>query len=116
MSGTRELIKGLYHRGEHSHIKSHRTPLEHLVSRAPATPIEGIVSALLITIGLSSGAVAIAPEHVFAHVPLVHVALAFFIPLASLFILTDLTLEEVARAMLQGLLTVFLFAGIVWVL
>jgi hypothetical protein len=66
--------------------------------------------------GLLGGALAIAPEHILAHIPVVHVALAFFVTLASLFVLTDLTLGVVARAMLQGLFLVIVAAGIAWAL
>jgi hypothetical protein len=116
MSGTLELVKGLYHRGEYRFAKFRRAPLEDLVQRPPATPLEGVVSALLITMGLLAGAVAIAPEHILAHIPVVHVALAFFVTLASLFVLTDLTLGVVAQAMLQGLFLVIVAAGIAWAL
>jgi hypothetical protein len=105
MAGTSEIVRNFNSRlGIRRKKNEPRTPLECLVPQASASPIEGVLSALLVTLGLLCGILAITPQQALVHVPLIHVAVAFFVPFATLFALTELTLREVSRAMLQGLI------------
>lgn len=82
--------------------------------RSYCSPMEGVVSALLVTVGLVSGVIALVPKDVISQLPLVHLAIAFFIPYASLFAFTELNLRIVRSVMCKGVLTALLLGTIAY--
>lgn len=99
MSRTVEIVRAAHFRSAGRHYRFY-SPAR--LNRAPSFAIEGVLSALLITLGLLGGVFAIAPQHVLAQIPVLHVAVAFFVPFATLFALTDLHLRSVTKAVVRG--------------
>ena len=68
------------------------------------SPLHGVLSGLLVTAGLFGGALAVMPPRIVEQLPMVHLAIAFFIPYSALFAFTQVNLQKICRVMGKGLL------------
>jgi hypothetical protein len=88
----------------HEQVARPKVYLAPTVRREQPTSLDAVLCALLVTVGLFGGAVALLPQAVLAQLPLVHIALAFFVPFSTLFALTSLNLKTVIRSVVHGFL------------
>jgi hypothetical protein len=108
MSRTVELLRVAHFRSQGRRYKFY---VSSRLERVPTFAIEGVLSAFLITLGLVSGIVAIAPQQLLERIPVIHVAVAFFVPFAMLFALTDLHLRAVTTAVIRGFVAALILGG-----
>lgn len=113
MSRTMEITRPVYFR---ANARRYRFYSASHFNRARSLALEGVLSALLVTVGLIGGIFAVTPQEFLAQIPVVHVGVAFFVPFATLFALTDLHLSAVTQVVVRGFLAALMLGGIFLVL
>jgi hypothetical protein len=82
-------------------LKARRNSLSH-----------AILGSLLVTSGLTAGAIALVPADILNMLPVFHIAFSFFVTFATLLCLTDLRLGKLIKAMLRGF-SLMLVVGVI---
>jgi len=101
MSGSLNVSRNQTFRVSGARPKVYLVPT---VRREQSTALDVVLCALVVTVGLFGGAVAALPQPIAAHLPMVHIALAFFVPFSTLFALTNLSPKIVIKSLVHGFL------------
>lgn len=109
MSGSLNVARNQAFRMPANRPKVYLAPA---VRREQPTALDAVLCALVVTVGLFGGAVATLPQTIVAHLPIVHIALAFFVPFSTLFALTTLSPKTVMQFVVKGFLFTLLLAAV----
>ena len=112
MSGSLNLARNQVFRMPVSRSRVYLAPA---VRREQSTALDAVLCALVVTVGLFGGAVATLPQSIVTHLPIVHIALAVFVPFSTLFALTTVSPKTVMKFVVKGFLFTLLLAAVAFV-
>lgn len=99
MSGSLNLARNQAFRAPVVRPKVYVDPT---LRREQPTAVDAVLCAVVVTAGLLGGAAALLPQAALSHLPVAHIALAFFVPFSTLFALTSLSPKTVMKWVLKG--------------